>query len=114
MGPVHLHGDVRWPDRGGGLVHPAAGRADRYRHRGSRGRRWPDDFTLRDHGSARGARGALDRDPHLAHAVCRLPRATLALMDRSCDRYRRHDCSGHGVGTAAARGGTRDSARLYG
>src|SRR6476646_5450493 len=74
----------------------------------------PDDFALRDHGSARGVGGAVDRDSHLAHAVCRLPRAALALMDRSCDRGYRPDCSGHGVGSAVARNGTRDCPRLYG
>src|SRR5438093_841768 len=40
--------------------------------------------------------------------------AVQALMDRSCDRCRRPDCSGPGVGPAVARGGTRDCSRFYG
>src|ERR1700730_3616538 len=88
--------------------------AERCRRRAPRRRRGADDFTLRDHGPARGASGAVDRDTDLAHAVYRVPRAAPALMDRAFDRGRRAVCSGHGVGPAVARGGTRDCSRLHG
>jgi len=39
---------------------------------------------------------AVDRHPHLAHAVCRISRAAPAVMDRPSDRYCRPVCSGHG------------------
>ena len=75
-------------------------------------RRRPDDFTLRDHGTARGARGAVGRDPSVAHAVRRLSRAALDLVDQCCDRRRRAVRAGHGVGPAVARDGPRNDARI--
>ena len=56
------------------------GRAVRHRRRDPRRRRRPDHLALGDHGIAGRAGGDVDRDPSVAHAVCRLSRAALDLM----------------------------------
>src|SRR5258708_4369638 len=71
VGPVHLRGDVRWPDRSSGLVYPAAGGGDRHRRRGPRGWGGAGDFPPRVNGVCRGAGGAVGRAHRALPPACR-------------------------------------------
>ena len=57
---------------------------------------------------------ALDRDPSVAHAVCRLSRAALDLLEEFPDRRRRAGRAGRRLGSAVARAGARGDAGLHG
>ena len=114
VGPVHLPGVVRRSARGGGMAGVAAGRTVRSCGRDPRRRRRPDHFALRHHGAARRARRDLDRHALVAHAVCRLSRAALAVVASSGDRHRRAGRAGRRLGPAVARAGAGGRARFHG
>lgn len=114
VGPVRLRRDVRGSARRGRMADATAGRAVRYCRCGSRGLWWGDDFTFGHYGTACRDRRVLDRHPRLAHAICGISRAALAVVERASDRHRRPGRAGRGVGSAVACAGTRNPARLYG
>ena len=58
--------------------------------------------------------GAVDRDPSDAHAVCRLSRAALDVVEDLLARRRRAGRAGDGMGPGVACPRTRGSARLHG